>query len=116
VNLKKSLTVFNGFIHDFTAGYWLAAIIAIAMLHDMQGKYPAVTPILNKLERNFFWQSIVALVVIIATGTGRTFTYVDNYYGPDAEDVRRHMLLTKHIVLFIAFGAGYWFVYGMTFH
>ncbi len=116
MNLKKSTAVLNGFIHDFTAGYWVAAMIAIAVLHDMHHTYPTVTVILNKLERIFFWQSIVALVVILATGAGRTFTYVDNWYGEDSEDARRRMLFIKHIILFIVFGIGYWFVFGMTFH
>ncbi|ACM21683.1 hypothetical protein Geob_3340 [Geotalea daltonii FRC-32] len=116
VQVKKSLVVLNGFIHDFAAGYWLAAIIAIAVLHDMHGRQPMVTGILNQLEHLFFWQSVAAGVIIMATGSGRTFTYVDNYYGVDSERTRRRMLLVKHIILFIAFGIGYWFVFDMTFH
>ena len=34
MSLKKSLIVVNGFVHDFAAGIWLAAIVAIAWLHD----------------------------------------------------------------------------------
>ncbi|WP_243371762.1 hypothetical protein [Geotalea sp. SG265] len=115
-SVKKSLVVFNGFVHDFAAGYWLAAIIAIVVLHDIHGKEPSVTAILNHVEHLFFWQSVTAGIVIMATGSGRTFTYVDNYYGADSERMRRRMLLAKHIVLFIGFGIGYWFAFGMTFH
>jgi uncharacterized membrane protein len=116
MDLKKSAIVFNGFIHDFAAGYWLSAIVAIAVLHRMHDRYPAVTSILNDIEHLFFWQSIGAMVIIFATGAGRTFTYVDNYYGPDAERVRRRMLIIKHVVLLVAFGLGYLFVWGKTFH
>lgn len=115
-HIKKTLIVLNGFIHDFAAGYWLAAIMAIVVLHDMHEKQPSVASILNHLEHLFFWQSVAAGVVIMATGSGRTFTYVDNYYGADSERTRRRMLLVKHLILFIAFGIGYWFVFAMTFH
>ena len=116
MDLKKSAIVLNGFIHDFAAGYWLSAIVAIEVLHRMHGRYPTVTDILNTLERLFFWQSVGAMVVILATGAGRTFTYVENYYGPDAERVRRRMLIIKHVILLAAFGLGYLFVWGKVFH
>ena len=116
MNLKKSATVLNGFIHDFAAGYWLAAIVAITFLERMHRQNPAVTGLLNIIERFFFWQSVGAMVLILATGAGRTFTYVDNWYGEDAEKMRRRMLIVKHVILFAVFGTGYWFAYGMTFH
>lgn len=116
MNLKKTVIVLNGFIHDFAAGYWLAAIVAIVALHHMHLRHFEVTGILNGIERLFFWQSVVAMLFILATGAGRTFTYVDNWYGPDAEKVRRRMLIMKHVILLAAFGAGYLFVWGMTFH
>ena len=56
------------------------------------------------------------MVVILATGAGRTFTYMDNWYGVDAERVRRRMLVIKHVVLFAAFGFGYWVIFGRVFH
>jgi uncharacterized membrane protein len=114
-NIKKSLVVLNGFIHDFAAGYWLAAIVAIVVLHDIHGREPSVTAVLNHVERIFFWQSVVAGIVIMATGSGRTFTYVDNYYGDDSERIRRRMLIAKHIVLLVAFVIGYWWAFNMTF-
>jgi putative copper export protein len=116
MNLKKSAIVLNGFIHDFAAGYWLAAICAIAVLHRSHLQNPAVTTIINTMERLFFWQSVAAMVLIIATGAGRTFTYVENWYGPDAEQNRRRMLIIKHVVLLVAFGLGYLFVWGKVFH
>lgn len=116
MNLKKTVAVFNGFIHDFAAGYWLAAIVAITFLERMHRQNLSVTGLLNDIERFFFWQSIAAMVVILTTGAGRTFTYVDNYYGQDAERVRRRMLIFKHVILLAVFSGGYLFAYGMTFH
>jgi len=115
VKLSKAAIVLNGFIHDFTTGYWLSCIIAIYLLDGFQKQYPAVAAILNHLERFFFWNSIGAVVVILATGAGRTFTYVDNVYGETTEKVRRNMLILKHVVLLSLFGAGGYWAYLMTF-
>jgi uncharacterized membrane protein len=116
MDIKKSAIILNGFVHDFAAGIWLAAILAIAVLHDAHMKNPAVVIVLNNLEHLFFWGSVGAMVLILATGAGRTFTYVENWYGPDAERVRRKMLIIKHVVLFCFFAAGYLYVFGKVFH
>jgi len=117
MNIKKTAVILNGFVHDFAAGIWLAAVAAIVLIHRMhQGLAVDIVTILNRLEHIFFWSSVVAMVVIVATGAGRTFTYVENWYGPDAERVRRRMLIIKHVVLFSAFGVGYLVVYPLVFH
>ena len=116
MNIKKSLVILNGFVHDFAAGIWLASIANITLLHQAHTDHPEITGVINTLEQQFFWASVVAMVLIMATGAGRTFTYVENWYGPDAERVRRKMLIVKHLLLFAAFGAGYLYVYGKVFH
>jgi uncharacterized membrane protein len=117
MNIRNVAVILNGFLHDFAAGIWLAAIASIALIHRMhQLQSPEIVAILNRLEHIFFWASVVSMVVIMATGAGRTFTYVDNWYGADAERVRRRMLIIKHVVLFSAFGAGYLVVYPQVFH
>jgi len=116
MSLKKSLIVLNGFIHDFAAGIWLAAIVAIAWLHDAHLAEPATRNVLNLLERRLFWSSVAAAVLIMATGAGRTFTYVDNWYGEDAEQARRRALVIKHVVLFAAYSLGYFWVWEKVFH
>ena len=114
--LKKIAVVLNGFIHDFATGYWLSAMIALFFLHRFQGEYPAVAELLGRIERFFFWNTIGAAATIFATGGMRTFTYVDNFYGPEAEKVRRKMLVIKHVLLIITFGVcGYW-AWTMAFH
>lgn len=117
MNLRKTAVILNGFVHDFAAGIWLAAIAAIVFIHRQHfGKPADVVAVLNHLEHAFFWTSIAAMLVIFATGAGRTFTYVENYYGPDAERLRRRMLVVKHLILLAAFAAGYLVVYPLTFH
>jgi uncharacterized membrane protein len=116
MDIKKVAIVFNGFVHDFASGIWLAFMVAISMLHSSHLKEPALTALVNQLERSFFWWSVAAMVVIMATGAGRTFTYVDNWYGEDAEKVRRRMLIVKHVVLFAAFGIGYLYIWGKVYH
>lgn len=116
MHINKSLVILNGFVHDFAAGIWLAVIVTIDQLHRAHSAHPEITAVINDLEHRFFWASAAAMVLIMATGAGRTFTYVENWYGPDAERVRRRMLIVKHVILFACFGAGYLYVYGKVFH
>ncbi len=116
MKVAKSLVILNGFVHDFAAGIWLAAIATIILLHRTHVGHPEITGVLNSIEHLFFWVSIAAMVLIMATGAGRTFTYVENWYGPDAERVRRKMLIVKHVILLACFGTSYLFVYGIVFH
>ncbi|HEY6872946.1 MAG TPA: hypothetical protein VI298_09500 [Geobacteraceae bacterium] len=114
--VKKTAVIVNGFLHDFAAGIWLAAMVVIAWLHDAHLAEPSSTSVLNRLEHRMFWASVVAAVLILATGAGRTFTYVDNWYGEDAERARRRALLVKHIILLSAYGLGYFWVWPKVFH
>ncbi|MEI6702237.1 MAG: hypothetical protein WCL71_01715 [Deltaproteobacteria bacterium] len=116
MNVKKTAVIMNGFVHDFASGIWLAALMVIYMLHAAHIREPAVVQLINPLERSFFWWSVGAMVAIMATGAGRTFTYVDNWYGEDAEKVRRRMLIIKHVILLTAFSVGYLFIWGKVFH
>lgn len=115
MDLRKTLIITNGFIHDFAAGIWLAAMGTIVMLDREQATYPLVSDLLNMFERRFFWVSVAAAAVIMITGAGRTFTYVDNWYGEDAEKGRRRALMVKHLILFTVWGAGYLYVWPMVF-
>jgi uncharacterized membrane protein len=113
---KKAAIVLNGFTHDFATGYWLSAMIAIFFLHRFQGQYPAVAELLGIMERFFFWNTVGAAAVIFATGGMRTFTYVDNIFGPEAEKIRRKMLIAKHVALILIFAAGGYWAYTRAFH
>jgi putative copper export protein len=107
--IKKVAIVLNGFIHDFATGYWLSALIAIYLLRRFQLESPALSVALTSIERFFFWNCVGAAVAIFATGGMRTFTYVDNFFGPEVERIRRKMLIVKHVVLLAVIGSGiYW--------
>ena len=67
------------------------------------------------LQKNFFYLGLFCVFLVMATGAGRSFTYVGNVYGEDAEKVRRRMLLVKHVVLFVLFGLGTWWQYSLVF-
>lgn len=114
-SLKKAAIVLNGFAHDFATGYWLSALIAIYLLHGYHNGVPALSEILTSVERFFFWNSVGATVAIFATGGMRSFTYVDNFYGPEAERARRKLLIIKHVLLVVIIGAGTWWAYRTAF-
>lgn len=116
MSFKKTAIIVNGFMHDFAAGIWLAAIVTIIWLHEAHLAQPTTTAALNILERKLFWSSVVAAILIMATGAGRTFTYVDNWYGEDAEKARRKALILKHCILFSAYALGYFAIWEKVFH
>ncbi len=103
--MKRVLQVVIGFAHDFAAGIWAATVLGVWWLERAQVAGETRT-VLDALERQFFWIGVGCVAIVLATGAGRTFTYVDNHYGPDAESARRRALVVKHIVLFAIFGAG----------
>jgi uncharacterized membrane protein len=116
MSFRKTAIVLNGFLHDFMTGYWLSALIAITFLHRFQQENPPLANLLGRIEHFFFWNSVGATFVILATGAGRTFTYVDQVFGADTEQTRRKMLAIKHVILLTLFGAGTWYAWRLTFH
>lgn len=104
--MKKALTIIIGFVHDWAAGCWGATLLGVWWLERALAGRPEVAPVLEGIQRDFFRIGIACIVVVMATGAGRTFTYVDGYYGPDAEARRRKLLIVKHVILFAVFGAG----------
>ncbi len=113
--MKKAFTIFVGFIHDFAAGCWGATILAVYWLDRLSKKNPTLQSILPPIEKNFFYIGLACVAVVFIAGAGRTFTYVDNVYGEDAEKRRRKMLIIKHIILFIIFGSGIFWQYTTIF-
>lgn len=113
--LKQVLTIVNGFVHDFAAGCWAATLLAVWWLERSMPEEPAAAAVLSVLQWQFFWAGVACTFVVFATGAGRGFTYVENFYGADAEARRRTMLIVKHVVLFAVFGAGTWWQYGLVF-
>ena len=112
--IGRIITVVIGFVHDWSAGIWAAAILGIWWVSRAEAPAEAA-PVLAALCRQFFWISVGAVVTVFATGAGRTFTYVDGVYGPDTERARRKALVVKHVVLLAVFGGGTAWAYGLAF-
>jgi len=113
--MNKALTIFIGFLHDFAAGCWAATVLAVYWVDRVASQRPELKSSLDGLERQFFWAGVGCVAVVLLAGMGRTFTYVDNVYGADAEQARRRMLMIKHIVLLAVFGLGTWWQYVMAY-
>jgi len=112
--VKKILTILIGFIHDWAAGGWAATVFGVYWL-NRQAVPSELGNIIFDLKKQFFYFVIACVILVFATGTGRTFTYVGNVYGEDAEKMRRKMLIIKHIILLSVFGAGTFWQFFMTF-
>ena len=113
--MKKSITILVGFIHDFAAGCWVASVLAIYWLHNLQSGNQELAQAIAPLETDFFYLGIACVGIVLLTGMGRTFTYIENFYGANAEKLRRKMLVAKHMLLFGIFGTGTYWQYTMTF-
>ena len=115
--MKKGFTIFIGFLHDFAAGCWAASVPAVYWLDRVASQRPELKPVLDGLERQFFWAGIACVAVVLLAGMGRTFTYayIGNVYGEDAEKLRKKMLIVKHVVLMLIFGTGIYWQYSMVF-
>ncbi|MBI4827092.1 MAG: hypothetical protein HY807_11855 [Nitrospirae bacterium] len=112
--MNKALTIIIGFVHDFAAGCWAATVLAIYWLSGHS--FPSeVSVIMLGLKKQLFWSGVACVVTVFATGAGRSFTYVDNVYGKDAEKARRRLLIIKHIILLLVFGSGLFWQYTMVF-
>ena len=112
--MKKALTIAIGFIHDFAAGCWASTVLAVYWL-SRQSTQAELSAVLFGLKKQLFYAGIACVVLVFATGAGRTFTYVGDVYGEDAERMRRKMLVVKHIILVTVFGLGIWWQYTMVY-
>ncbi len=113
--MKGAFTIFIGFIHDFAAGCWGATVLTVYWLDRLSLKNPTLQSILSPIKKDFFYIGLVCVAMVLVAGAGRTFTYVENVYGEDAEKKRRKMLIIKHILLLVVFGSGTYWQYTMAF-
>lgn len=104
--MKKTLTIIVGFVHDWAAGCWGATLLGVWWLERVLAGHPQVAPVLEGIQRDFFRIGIACIALVMATGAGRTFTYVEGFYGPDAEARRRRLLIVKHVIMLVLFCGG----------
>lgn len=112
--MRQAIQITIGFLHDFAAGGWAATVLAVYWL-DRQAQALGLADLLLGLEKQFFYAGLSSIGIILLTGAGRSFTYVNHVYGPAAESTRRRLLIIKHVALMIIFGAGTWWQYAMVF-
>jgi hypothetical protein len=114
--VKRALTIVVGFLHDFAAGIWAATVLAVWWIQRSPALAQAEA-LLRPLMQQFFWIGVGCVLVVMATGAGRTFTYawVGEVYGPEAERLRRRMLIVKHVFLLLVFGGGLFWQHRMAF-
>jgi len=115
--MKKAAVIFIGFIHDFAAGCWAATVLAVSWLERIIGSSPELASQLTALQQEFFWLGVGCTAAVFLAGMGRTFTYayIGSVYGEQSEQLRRRMLIVKHIVLVTVFGLGTWWQYALAF-
>jgi hypothetical protein len=116
-SLKKAFTIFIGFLHDFAAGCWASSVLAVYWVDRIASNHPELKAVLDGLEQWFFWTGVGCTAIVMIAGAGRTFTYayIGSVYGEQSEQLRRSMLIIKHIVLLTVFGLGTWWQYIMAF-
>jgi len=113
--MRAILTILIGFLHDFAAGGWAASGLAVYWL-ERRALPPELDAALFGLKREFFLLGLLCLALVMATGAGRSFTYVSQVYGAENESRRRRLLMVKHLILLTIFGLGTWWQYRATFH
>jgi putative copper export protein len=115
-SMRTAFTIFIGFLHDFAAGCWGATVLAVYWLQHMEQE-KNLTGLLFGLKRRFFFIGLGCVVIVLAAGAGRMFTYasIGNVYGDNAETLRKRMLVIKHILLTTAFIAGISWQYSMVY-
>jgi len=112
--MKQLFTIIIGFLHDFAAGCWAAALLVTWRLQS--ARLPAEMQVtIKEMQREFFFIGIVCILVVIVAGAGTTFTYIGNDYGENAEKARRQLLIIKHVMLAVVFAAGTWWQYTMVY-
>jgi len=89
-------------------------VLAIYWL-DRHSFSPGFASALFGLKRELFLVGMLCIVLVMATGFGRSFTYIDNVYGATCEQSRRRLLIIKHIALLTVFGLGTWWQYSTIF-
>ena len=71
-SVKKAITIFIGFLHDFAAGCWAASVLAVYSVDPMALRSTELKPVLDGPERQFFWAGVGCTAVVLLAGMSRT--------------------------------------------
>lgn len=113
---KKWLIILNDFSHDLFSGFWMSCILVLYLLDrkaDAAGGLLLASE-LRDVMALFFWLVISSLAVVLITGIMRSITY-RRERDEDTEQVKRKMLIIKHVFLGAVFSGGTWLAYSLTF-
>ncbi len=112
--MNKSIKVINAYIHDFASALWLATVLVVYWTNRFTPP-PGSEDFFFEFRKEFFFIGIGSLAVILITGIGRTYTYKTGEFGEDAEKKRKEILIVKHILGLIIYGAGTYWQYVMVY-
>ncbi len=112
--MKKYLKVINAYVHDFASALWLVTVLII--YRTIRIPLPSGTEeFFLGFKKEFFYIGIASLIVILLTGIGRTLLYKSGQFGEDSEQKRKEILIVKHILGIIIYGAGTYWQYTMVY-
>lgn len=112
--MNKYLKIINAYIHDFASALWLAIVLVVYWTNRFNP--PAGTEqFFFNLKKDFFFIGIGSLIFIILTGIVRTLEYESGQFGEGSEKKRKEILIIKHILGFIIYGAGTYWQYLMVY-
>ncbi|HAK59122.1 MAG TPA: hypothetical protein DCO77_01895 [Nitrospiraceae bacterium] len=113
---NKWLIILNDFSHDLFSGFWMSCILVLYVLDrkaDAAGGLLLASE-LREVMALFFWLVISSLAVVLITGIMRSITY-RRERDEDTEQVKKKMLIIKHVFLGAVFSGGTWLAYSLTF-
>ncbi len=112
--MSHFIKVINAYIHDFASALWLASVLVVYWT-DRYAIPAGTEDFFFRFRKDFLFIGIGSLVIIMITGAGRTYTYDAGQFGEDAEKKRKQILIVKHILGFIVYGAGTYWQYVMVY-
>jgi len=108
--------IVNNFLHDLFTALWASSILVIYLLSTKSrstGWGPASSALYD-IMKTFFWIGIFSITVILATGGFRLGYYRARDIGGDRE-IKRNLLIVKHVFFTFVFIGGTYFAYLRTF-
>jgi uncharacterized membrane protein len=112
--LKNTIKVINAYVHDFASALWLVTVLVIYWTNRFNPPAGSEDFFLG-FKKEFFYIGVASLIVIVLTGIGRTLLYESGEYGEDSEQKRKKILIVKHILGIIIYGAGTYWQYIMVY-
>lgn len=114
--IKYWLIIMNNFIHDLFTGFWVSTIIVIYLLKK---QVPLIHGIPSETFRDimkvFFVLGVFSMIVIVVTGIIRT-CYYRSINDLDMENIKKKILIIKHILLGLIFIAGTYWAYSYAYY